>query len=133
MYVHAACGGSTNLLIHMPAISHAATVPRMTVDDWSRINKETPRIVDVLPNGPVGFPTSELYSAGGVPEIMLHLRNMGVLDTKVVTVTGQSLDANLDWWENSRRRYDVRKRLSERNGVDPADIIMTPLKAKKKG
>jgi putative YjhG/YagF family dehydratase len=133
MYVHAACGGSTNLLIHLPAISHAATVPRMTVDDWSRINKETPRIVDVLPNGPVGFPTSELYCAGGVPEIMLHLRNMGVLDTKVVTATGQSLDANLDWWENSRRRYDVRKRLSERNGVDPADIIMSPLKAKKKG
>ena len=111
MHVHAACGGSTNLLIHLPAISHAANVNRMTVDDWSRINKETPRIVDVLPNGPIGFPTSELYSAGGVPEVMLHLRNLGVLDTDIVTATGQSLGENLDWWEGSERRYEVRKRL----------------------
>ena len=133
MFVHAACGGSTNLLIHLPAIAHAAGVTRMTVDDWSRINKETPRIVDVLPNGPVGFPTSELYSAGGVPEVMLHLRRMGVLDTTVLTATGQTLGENLDWWEHSKRRHEVQKRLSERNGVDPTDIIMPPSKAKKKG
>ena len=133
MYVHAACGGSTNLLIHLPAISHAAGVKRMTVDDWSRINKETPRIVDVLPNGPVGFPTSELYSAGGVPEMMLHLRKMGRLDTGVITATGQSLGANLDWWEDSERRFEVRKRLLEKNGVDPTDVIMEPTKAKSSG
>ena len=133
MHVHAACGGSTNLLIHLPAISHAANVNRMTVDDWSRINKETPRIVDVLPNGPIGFPTSELYSAGGVPEVMLHLRNLGVLDTDIVTATGQSLGENLDWWEGSERRYEVRKRLLEKNGVDPSDVIMPPSKAKKRG
>ena len=133
MHVHAACGGSTNLLIHLPAISHAANVNRMTVDDWSRINKETPRIVDVLPNGPIGFPTSELYSAGGVPEVMLHLRNLGVLDTDIVTATGQSLGENLDWWEGSERRYEVRKRLLKKNGVDPSDVIMPPSKAKKRG
>ena len=133
MHVHAACGGSTNLLIHLPAISHAANVNRMTVDDWSRINKETPRIVDVLPNGPIGFPTSELYSAGGVPEVMLHLRNLGVLDTDIVTATGQSLGENLDWWEGSERRYEVRKRLLKKNGVDPSDVIMSPSKAKKRG
>ena len=133
MHVHAACGGSTNLLIHLPAISHAANVNRMTVDDWSRINKETPRIVDVLPNGPIGYPTSELYSAGGVPEVMLHLRNLGVLDTDIVTATGQSLGENLDWWEGSERRYEVRKRLLEKNGVDPSDVIMPPSKAKKRG
>jgi putative YjhG/YagF family dehydratase len=133
MVVHAACGGSTNLLLHLPAIAHAAGRDRMTVDDWNDVNKNTPRIVDVLPNGPVGFPTSELYTAGGVPEVMLHLRSMGLLDTKVQTVTGQSLGDNLDWWESSERRHDVRKRLSEVNSVDPDHVIMNPENAKKRG
>ena len=133
MVVHAACGGSTNLLLHLPAIAHAAGRDRMTVDDWNDVNKNTPRIVDVLPNGPVGFPTSELYTAGGVPEVMLHLRSMGLLDTKVQTVTGQSLGDNLDWWEGSERRHDVRKRLSEVNSVDPDHVIMNPENAKKRG
>ena len=133
MVVHAACGGSTNLLLHLPAIAHAAGRDRMTVDDWNDVNKNTPRIVDVLPNGPVGFPTSELYTAGGVPEVMLHLRSMGLLDTKVQTVTGQSLGDNLDWWEGSERRHDVRKRLSHVNSVDPDHVIMNPENAKKRG
>ena len=97
------------------------------------VNKNTPRIVDVLPNGPVGFPTSELYTAGGVPEVMLHLRTMGLLDTNVQTVTGQTLGENLDWWEDSERRHDVRKRLSETNSVNPDHVIMTPDEAKKRG
>ena len=100
MVVHAACGGSTNLLLHLPAIAHAAGRKRMEVSDWNDVNKETPRIVDVLPNGPVGHPTSELYAAGGVPEVMLYLRELGLLDLSVMTVTGQSLGDNLDWWEN---------------------------------
>ena len=50
MVVHAACGGSTNLLLHLPAIAHAAGRKRMEVSDWNDVNKETPRIVDVLPN-----------------------------------------------------------------------------------
>ena len=133
MVVHAACGGSTNLLLHLPGIAHAAGRTRMTVDDWNTVNKNTPRIVDVLPNGPVGFPTSELYTAGGVPEVMLHLRSMGLLDTKVQTVTGQTLGENLDWWEDSERRHDVRKRLSEVNSVDPDHVIMNPEDAKKRG
>ena len=133
MVVHAACGGSTNLLLHLPGIAHAAGRTRMTVDDWNAVNKSTPRIVDVLPNGPIGFPTSELYTAGGVPEVMLHLRSMGLLDTKVQTVTGQTLGENLDWWEDSERRRDVRKRLSEVNSVDPDHVIMNPENAKKRG
>jgi len=133
MVVHAACGGSTNLLLHLPGIAHAAGRTRMTVDDWNTVNKNTPRIVDVLPNGPIGFPTSELYTAGGVPEVMLHLRSMGLLDTKVQTVTGQTLGENLDWWEDSERRRDVRKRLSQVNSVDPDHVIMNPEDAKKRG
>lgn len=133
MVMHAACGGSTNLLLHLPAIAHAAGRERMTVEDWNTVNKETPRIVDVLPNGPFGYPTSELYTAGGVPEVMLHLRKLGLLDTSVKTVTGQTLDQNLDWWETSERRESVRRRLLERNGVDPDNVIMNPDRARSKG
>ena len=125
MVVHAACGGSTNLLLHMPAIAHAAGRHRMTVGDWNQVNKETPRIVDVLPNGPVGYPTAELYAAGGVPEVMLHL--------SVATITGQTLGENLDWWESSERRRSVRGFLHDVNGVDPGEIVMTPDRARSRG
>lgn len=133
MVVHAACGGSTNLLLHTPAIAHAAGRKRMNVDDWRRVNDEVPRIVDVLPNGPVGHPTAQLYAAGGVPEVMLHLRNMGLIDTSVLTATGQTLDANLDWWEDSERRHEMRDYLRDVDGTEPDDIIMSPDRARSKG
>ena len=133
MTVHAACGGSTNLLLHMPAIAHAAGRARMSVEDWTRVNLEVPRLVDVLPNGPVGFPTAQLYAAGGVPEVMLHLRSRGLLDTGVMTATGQTLGENLDWWEQSERRRDVRKYLQDVDGVDPDDVIMDADTARARG
>ena len=133
MAVHAACGGSTNLLIHVPAIAHAAGRRRMTVADWSRVNSHVPRLVDVLPNGPVGHPTTQLYAAGGVPEVMLHLRKMGLIDTTLLTSTGQTLGENLDWWEDSERRHDVRQYLRDVDGIDPDDVIMSPDRAKAKG
>lgn len=133
MVVHAACGGSTNLLLHTPAIAHAAGRKRMGVDDWTRINNQVPRLVDVLPNGPVGHPTAQLYAAGGVPEVMLHLRKLGMLNTDVLTATGQTLGENLDWWEQSERRADVRRYLKDVDGVDPDDVINSPDRAKSKG
>lgn len=132
MAVHAACGGSTNLLLHTPAIAHAAGRRRMTVDDWNRVNLAVPRLVDVLPNGPVGHPTTQLYAAGGVPEVMLHLRKLGLIDTSVLTATGQTLEENLNWWEDSERRHDVRKYLRDVDGVDPDNVIMSPEGASKK-
>ena len=72
--LHAAFGGSTNLLLHIPAIAHAAGLTRPTVADWTRINRLVPRLVDVLPNGPVNHTTVQVFLAGGVPEVMLHLR-----------------------------------------------------------
>src|SRR6187549_741178 len=66
MLVHAAFGGSTNLLLHIPAIAAAAGLRAPTVDDWSRINRSTPRLVDALPNGPRGHPTVQVFMAGGV-------------------------------------------------------------------
>ena len=56
MVVHAAFGGSTNLILHLPAIAHAAGLPRPTVDDWTRVNRQVPRLVDALPNGPQDAP-----------------------------------------------------------------------------
>ena len=133
MAVHAAVGGSTNLLLHIPAIAHAAGLPRPTVEDWISINRRVPRIVDVLPNGPRHHPTIRVFLAGGVPEIMLHLRRLGLLDTTAMTVTGQTLEENLNAWEQSERRQRFRKILFEADGVDPDDVILSPAAAKSRG
>ena len=94
MTVFAAFGGSTNLLLHIPAIAFAAGLDRPTIEDWNAVNRKTPRLVDVLPNGPVGHPTVRAYLAGGVPEVMLHLRKLGLLDLNVLTVTGAASGTN---------------------------------------
>ncbi len=133
MMVHAACGGSTNLLIHIPAIAHAAGLRRPTVEDWVRINKVVPRLVDVLPNGPNDHPTVRMYLAGGVPEVMLHLRNMGVLNGNCLTVTGGTISENLDEWESSERRKMLKEVLHNKDGVDPNDVISSPDHARDKG
>ena len=57
MVTHAAFGGSTNLLLHIPAVAYAAGLSRPTVADWSHVNRQVPRLVDVLPNGPEFHPT----------------------------------------------------------------------------
>jgi putative YjhG/YagF family dehydratase len=133
MIVHAAFGGSTNLILHIPAIAHAAGLRRPTVEDWTRINREIPRLVDALPNGPKYFPTVQVFMAGGVPEVMLHLRRAGLLDTSALTVSGEKLGTMLDWWEQSERRAAVRKVLLEKDGVDPDDVIMSPEAARRNG
>jgi putative YjhG/YagF family dehydratase len=133
MLVHAACGGSTNLLIHIPAIAHAAGLRRPTVEDWVRVNRAAPRLVDVLPNGPADHPTVRLFLAGGVPEVMLHLRQLGLLNLDCLTVNGKSVGANLDAWEMSERRQEVRRVLRERDRVDPDDVICSPDRARAKG
>ena len=119
MLVHAAFGGSTNLLLHIPAIAAAAGLKPPTVDDWIRINRATPRLVDALPNGPRGLATAQVFMAGGVPEVMLHLRRMGLLNGGVLTATGDTLDATLDWWESSERRRAARARLASAAAIDP--------------
>jgi putative YjhG/YagF family dehydratase len=133
LVVHAAFGGSTNLILHLPAIAHAAGLARPTVDDWARVNRQTPRLVDALPNGPKGHPTVQIFLAGGVPEVMLHLRRAGLLETGARTVSGETLGAVLDWWEQSERRAALRKVLRERDGVDPGDVIMDPDGARRRG
>ncbi|GGA70184.1 dehydratase [Edaphobacter acidisoli] len=133
MVVHAAFGGSTNLLLHLPAIAHAAGLKRPTANDWAEVNRLVPRLVDALPNGPKGFATVQVFLAGGVPEVMLHLRDAGLLDTTARTVTGESLDENLNWWLQSERRTRMRERLLELDHVDADEVILSPDRAKARG
>jgi putative YjhG/YagF family dehydratase len=133
MVTHAAFGGSTNLLLHIPAIAHAAKLPRPTVEDWMKVNRDTPRLVDVMPNGPVGYGTVQVFLAGGVPEVMLHLRDLGLLKVDVLTVNGNTLGESLEEWEHSERRQKLRERLKSLDGIDPDDVIMKPAKAGQSG
>jgi putative YjhG/YagF family dehydratase len=133
MVTHAAFGGSTNLILHLPAVAFSAGLARPTVEDWTRINRQVPRLVDALPNGPKGHPTVQVFLAGGVPEVMLHLRRAGLLDTGALTASGESLDTMLDWWEQSERRTLLRRTLREREGIDPEDVIMDPARARARG
>lgn len=133
MVVHAAFGGSTNLLLHIPAIAHAAGLKRPTVEDWIAVNRSVPRLVSVLPNGPVHHPTVRVFLAGGVPEVMLHLRRLGLLDTSVLTASSATLDEVLNWWETSERRMKFRELLRAQDGVDPDEVIFSPERAKERG
>jgi putative YjhG/YagF family dehydratase len=132
MVTHAAFGGSTNLLLHIPAIAHAANLNRPTIADWQRVNQQTPRLVDVLPNGPTSYGTVQVFLAGGVPEVMLHLRELGLLRLNVLTVNGHTLGEALDQWAGSERRQHLRQRLKELDGVDADDVIMNPIKARER-
>jgi xylonate dehydratase len=133
MVTHAAFGGSTNLILHLPAIAHAAGLRRPTVRDWTDVNRKVPRIVDALPNGPRHHPTIQVFQAGGVPEVMLHLRRAGLLATDALTVSGFTLGEQLDQWETSARRARLRQQLLERDGVDPDDVILAPEEAARRG
>jgi len=133
MVLHAAFGGSTNLLLHIPAIAQAAGLKHPTVDDWISVNRRVPRLVSVLPNGPIQHPTVRVFLAGGVPEVMLHLRRLNLLNVDVLGVSGKTLGENLDWWEKSERRRRFRERLKQLDGVDADEVIFPPDEARKRG
>ena len=133
MVVHAAFGGSTNLLLHLPAIAFAAGLRRPTVEDWNEVNRSVPRFVDVLPNGPSNHPTVRVFLAGGVPEVMLHLARLGLLDLDARTVAGVSLAESLAWWEQSERRSRLRQLLHDQDGIDPDTVILQPEQARQQG
>jgi putative YjhG/YagF family dehydratase len=103
------------------------------VQDWIEINRQVPRLVDALPNGPVGHPTVQVFLAGGVPEVMLHLRALKLLKLDALTASGESLGATLDWWEKSERRRALRELLKTRDGIDADNVIMDPARARSRG
>ena len=133
MAVHAAFGGSTNLVLHIPAIAHAAKLRLPKVEDWIKMSERVPRLVDVLPNGPEYHPTVSAFLAGGVPEVMLHLRELGLLDLNARTVSGNTVGEILTWWERCERRQKFREKLRELEGIEPDRVIMSPKQATEKG
>jgi len=133
MVVHAAFGGSMNLILHLPAIAHAAGLRRPTALDWSRVARQVPRLVDALPNGPRHFATVQVFLAGGVPEVLLHLRRLGLLETQALTAEGLTLGDQLDAWESSERRTRLRRQLQDCDGIDPDDVIMSAEAASSRG
>ncbi|MCY0878761.1 MAG: YjhG/YagF family D-xylonate dehydratase [Firmicutes bacterium] len=130
MVVHAAFGGSTNLLLHLPAVAYSAGRRRPTVDDWRRVNQAVPRLVSVIPNGPDPFPTAYVYLAGGVPEVMAELRRAGLIDGRALTAVGRTWNDVLDEWLASERRQAMRNILERRYGVDPCRVIFSPDQAR---
>jgi putative YjhG/YagF family dehydratase len=133
LVTHAAFGGSTNLIMHVAAVAHAAGLRRTNRDDWAAVNAKVPRLVDVLPNGPRNHPTVQVFLAGGVPEVMLHLKRAGLLELDALTASGETLGTMLGWWEKSERREKLRALLKARDGVDPDDVIMDPATAHRRG
>jgi putative YjhG/YagF family dehydratase len=133
MVTHAAFGGSTNLILHLAAVAHAAGLRRPTAADWTDVSRRVPRLVDALPNGPKHHPTVQVFQAGAVPEVMLHLRRAGLLDTSALTVSGMTLGEQLDAWESSERRAVLRAGLRANDGVDPDDVILSPDSAAERG
>ena len=78
-------------------------------------------------------PTVQVFLAGGVPEVMLHLRRAGLLETERAHGLRFHAGRDLDWWEQSERRAKLRRQLRERDGIDPDDVIMDPDGARRRG
>ncbi|MEM6980555.1 MAG: YjhG/YagF family D-xylonate dehydratase, partial [Planctomycetota bacterium] len=133
MWMHAAVGGSTNLLLHIPAIAAAAGLPRPKAADFARVNRDVPRLVDCLPNGPVGHPTIQFFLAGGVPEVAWHLRRAGFWHGEATTIAGMTWNEILDRWHAGTRRQVCRDRLRRADGIDPDAVIMSPKQASAAG
>ena len=88
-----ALGGSTNAVLHLLAIAHEAQV-ELSIDDFTRIGKKVPVLADLKPSG--NYLMSELIAIGGITPLMKILLNEGLLHGDALTVTGKTLEENLD-------------------------------------
>jgi dihydroxy-acid dehydratase len=87
-----AVGGSTNAVLHLPAIAHAAQV-ELTLDDFERIRKRVPVICNLKPSG--AFVTTDLHKVGGIPRVMKMLLTHGLLYGDALTITGKTIEETL--------------------------------------
>jgi dihydroxy-acid dehydratase len=87
-----AVGGSTNAILHLLAIAHAAHVP-LTIDDFETIRQRVPVLCDLKPSGQ--YVATDLHRAGGIPQVMTMLLNHGVLHGDALTITGQTVAETL--------------------------------------
>ena len=108
-----ALGGSTNAVMHMLAIAHAADID-FSIDDFQDISNDTPLLADLKPSGK--YVMEDLFNVGGVPAVQKLLLKEGYLDGECMTVTGQTLAENVE---------DVPGLLEEQNIIHP---VSDPIK-----
>lgn len=113
--VHAAIGGSTNSLLHIPAFAHELGI-EITADNFDEIHRRIPFILNVRPSGE--WPANYVAYAGGVPAIMKKIRNYLHLDE--ITVTGKTIGENLDEFD-AYQSYGSK--LSAFEGFNADDVI----------
>ena len=100
-----AVGGSTNAVLHLPAIAHAAQV-NLTLDDFERIRERVPVICDLKPSGK--YVATDLHEAGGIPQVMKMLLTRGLLHGNALTISGETVEQVLaEVPENPREDQDV--------------------------
>ncbi len=100
-----AIGGSTNAVLHLPAIAHAAQVP-FTIDDFDTFSKRVPVLCDLKPSG--RYVATDLHRAGGIPQVMKILLTHGLLHGDALTITGQTIAETLrDVPDEPRADQDV--------------------------
>ena len=105
-----AVGGSTNAVLHLPAIAHAAQV-ELTLDDFEEIRKRVPVICDLKPSG--RYVTTDLHNAGGIPQVMKILLSRGLLHGDALTITGKTIEETLtEVPESPSKDQDVIRQLN---------------------
>jgi len=119
--VHAALSGSTNALLHLPAVAHELGI-KIDAESFDRLNRETPYLVDVQPSGK--YVSEMVWYAGGIPRLQLELKDL--LDLKVMTVTGKTLGENLellkkDGFFQRAEGYLANYRIKREDVIHPLD------------
>ncbi len=94
--VDASMGGSTNAILHLLAIAREAKV-KLTIEDFDRISRKTPYIVDLIPGG--RHPVEDLDRIGGLPIVMKKLLEAGLINGEALTVTGKTVKENIEAFE----------------------------------
>ncbi|MDX2080033.1 MAG: dihydroxy-acid dehydratase [Terrimicrobiaceae bacterium] len=105
-----ALGGSTNAVLHLLAIAHAANV-KLTLDDFTRIGKRVPVLADLKPSG--RFLMSELIEIGGIVPLMKELLSAGLLHGDCLTVTGKTLKQNLASFKAYPKNQEIIRPLKD--------------------
>ncbi|MCG1008594.1 dihydroxy-acid dehydratase [Salinicoccus sp. ID82-1] len=99
-----ALGGSTNAILHILAIAHAAEVD-LTIDDFNRLQEKVPHLADLKPSG--RYVMQDLYKVGGVQGVMKMLLKEGYLHGDCLTVTGKTIAENLEAVDDLAEGQDV--------------------------
>ncbi|TPX12748.1 uncharacterized protein E0L32_000925 [Thyridium curvatum] len=110
LVVSMAVGGSTNTVLHMLAMAKTAGVP-LTLADFQRVSQKTPRISNLLPSGK--YSMEDLHKIGGIPSVLKLLIAGGLVNGKLMTVTGKTMEENVSSWPSLPLDQDIIRPLSD--------------------